>query len=210
MKVERMKFSIVLAAVASLAACSKDEPSTTRTTSVNQPAAPAPVNNVERAVPNAENPVAASPTPAPLAEDDKAFITKASQGGLLEVTLGRQASIKGASADVKTFGDRMVKDHSKANDELKQLAVNKGVTPPTELDSSHKSKVDDLSKLNGGKFDKVYANDMVEDHEDDVKEFRKASQNLKDPELRAWASKTLPVLEEHLTMAKSMNAKAKH
>lgn len=144
-----------------------------------------------------------------LSNDDKEFVTKAAQGGLLEVDLGREVATKGNSPEVRAFGHRMVSDHSKSNEELKQLAAKKGVTLPMELDKDHKEKLDKLSKLSGDKLDKEYADDMVDDHEDDVKEFRKAASDLKDPELRAWAAKTLPTLEQHLNLARTIDAKMK-
>jgi putative membrane protein len=147
---------------------------------------------------------------APIASEDKEFITKAAEGGMLEVTLGAEAARKASMPDVKTLGDRMVTDHSKVNDELKQLAAKKGVTLPTEMDKEHKSDADKLTKLSGTKFEREYADFMVDDHEKDVKEFRKASKDAKDPELRAWAAKTLPVLEQHLDLAKAVKAKTKH
>jgi putative membrane protein len=146
----------------------------------------------------------------PLSKDDKEFITKAAEGGMLEVELGKQVSQKALSPDVKAFGARMVTDHSKANAELGQIATTKGVALPTELDKDHQKVVVDITKLTGKKLDKAYAKDMVKDHEEDVKEFRKASADLKDPDLRVWAAKTLTVLEQHLTMAKDVNAKVKH
>lgn len=146
----------------------------------------------------------------PLSKDDKEFITKAAEGGMLEVELGKQVSQKALSPDVKAFGARMVTDHGKANAELNQIATTKGVTLPTQLDKDHQKVLVDITKLSGKKLDKAYAKDMVKDHQDDVKEFRKASADLKDPDLRVWAAKTLTVLEEHLTMAKDVNAKVKH
>lgn len=150
---------------------------------------------------------AANTTPAPLADGDKKFLTKAAQGGMMEVALGQQAKQKGVAADVKSFGDRMVTDHGKANDELKQLAAKKGFVLPTQLDDDHAKQIDKLSKLSGVKFDEGYADKMVDDHKDDVKEFKDASTDLKDPDIRAWAAKTLPVLEDHLTMAKTIEDK---
>lgn len=150
---------------------------------------------------------AATTPPAVLSSDDKDFVTKASQGGMLEVALGQVVAKNAKTADVKAFANTMVTDHSKANDELSALAGKKGVTVPVQLEDSKKSKVDDYEKMTAPKLDKKYADDMVEDHEDDVKEFQKASTDLKDPDLRAWAAKTLPILQHHLAMAKDMDAK---
>jgi putative membrane protein len=140
---------------------------------------------------------------------DQEFMNKAAQGGMAEVMLGQTASSKGTSPDVKNFGNRMVSDHGKAGDELKQLAQTKGVTLPTDVDDESKKMADKLSKLSGKDFDKEYINGMVEDHEKDVKEFEKASKDAKDPDLKAWATKTLPTLQDHLKMAKDTKAKLK-
>jgi len=141
--------------------------------------------------------------------DDQEFMNKAAQGGMAEVMLGQTASSKGTSPDVKNFGNRMVSDHGKAGDELKQLAQTKGVTLPSDVDDESKKMADKLSTLSGKDFDKEYINGMVEDHEKDVKEFEKASKDAKDPDLKAWATKTLPTLQDHLKMAKEAKSKLK-
>ena len=167
------------------------------------------VTQTTGAQPEATTAATATTTATTLSKDDKDFVTKAAESGMLQIALGHEVSQKAASPDVKAFADRMVTEHTKADAELKQLAASKGITLPTELDKDHRSKLDELSKLSGKKLDKTYADDMVDDHEADVKEFKKASQDLKDPELRAWAAKTLPVLEGHLATAKDIKAKAK-
>jgi putative membrane protein len=140
---------------------------------------------------------------------DKDFVMKAAQAGIAEVMVGQMASTKGTSPDVKNFGNRMVSDHGKANDELKQLAQNKGLALPSDTDPEHKSAADKLSAANGKDFDKQYMSNMVDDHEKAVKDFEKASKDAKDPDLKAWASKTLPTLQDHLKMAKDTKAKLK-
>jgi len=140
---------------------------------------------------------------------DKEFVMKAAKGGMAEVMLGQMASSKGTSPDVKNFGNRMVTDHGKANDELKQLAQNKGMALPADVDDESKKMSDKLSSLSGKDFDKTYINGMVDDHEKDVKEFEKASKDAKDPDLKAWATKTLPTLQDHLKMAKETKSKLK-
>jgi len=144
-----------------------------------------------------------------LNHDDQEFVNKAAQGGMAEVMLGQTASTKGTSPDVKNFGNRMVSDHGKANDELKQLAQTKGVTLPADVDDESRKMSDKLAKLSGKDFDKEYISGMVEDHEKDVREFEKASKDAKDPDLKAWATKTLPTLQDHLKMAKEAKAKLK-
>jgi len=150
-----------------------------------------------------------STTASTVGHDDQEFMNKAAQGGMAEVMLGQTASTKGTSPDVKNFGNRMVSDHGKANDELKQLAQTKGVTLPADIDDESKKMADKLSKLSGKDFDKEYISGMVEDHEKDVKEFEKASKDAKDPDLKAWATKTLPTLQDHLKMAKEAKSKLK-
>jgi len=132
---------------------------------------------------------------------DMKFATKAAQGGMAEVELGKLATQQASSDAVKQFGQRMVDDHSKANDELKQVASSKGIMLPSGLDKKDQTLKDRLSKLHGTAFDSAYMKAMVADHKKDVAEFRKASQNLQDTDLRAFASKTLPTLEDHLKMA---------
>ena len=135
---------------------------------------------------------------------DKHFVNKAAQGGLAEVQLGQLAQQNGSSSAVKDFGQKMVTDHTKANTQLQSVAQQKGITPPSDLDTHDKNTKDKLSKLQGAEFDKAYMQDMVKDHEKDVAEFRKEAQNAKDPDVKAFAQKTLPVLEEHLQLARTV------
>jgi putative membrane protein len=136
---------------------------------------------------------------------DEHFIKEAAIGGLAEVELGKLASEKAQSADVKRFGQKMVDDHGKANDELKTLAKDKNVTLPTEIDAKHKAVTDRLSKLSGDAFDRAYMQAMLKDHREDVAAFRTESKSGKDGDVKAWAAKTLPTLEEHLKMAQDTN-----
>jgi putative membrane protein len=138
---------------------------------------------------------------------DEAFAKEAAIGGILEVDLGNLAKQNAANADVKQFGDRMVTDHSKANDELKQWASSHNVTLPADLDAKHKAVMDRLSKLNGAAFDKAYMKNMVSDHKEDVAKFKKESTSGKNADLKAWAGKTLPTLQDHLKMAEDTAAK---
>ena len=142
-----------------------------------------------------------------MSPDDKEFVTKAGMGGLYEVQAGNLALQNGTSADVKTFAQRMVTDHGKANAELAQLATTKGVALPTELAGEHKTAFDHLSSMSGAEFDKMYMQHMVEDHNKDVGEFEKASTSATDADVKTWAGKTLPTLKEHQSMAKEIAAK---
>ena len=136
---------------------------------------------------------------------DHTFVTKAAEGGMAEVELGKLAQEKGSSEQVKNFGQRMVTDHSKANDELKTLAQNKNITLPTNLDAKDKALHDRLSKLSGAAFDRAYMRAMLTDHKKDVNEFRHESTSGQDADIKSFAAKTLPTLEDHLKLAQDAN-----
>jgi putative membrane protein len=142
--------------------------------------------------------------------DDKKFLKQAAIGGLAEVEFGKLAAQKASSEEVKKFGQRMVDDHSKANEELKQVASKQNAEVPTALPSKEQSKLDKMSKLSGPEFDKAYMKDMVKDHEKDVSEFQDEAQGGSDPDVKAFATKTLPTLQEHLSIAKDINKSAKN
>ncbi|MGJ1517075.1 DUF4142 domain-containing protein [Sphingobacterium siyangense] len=148
-------------------------------------------------------------TPVAVSEDDAKFVTEAANGGMAEVELGKLAKEKGQHLDVKAFGEMMVEDHSKANDELATLAQAKNITLPATLGTDEQNLKDELSKKSPGDFDKSYIEDMVKDHEKDIKLFEDASKNLKDTELKAFVDKTLPTLRNHLDHAKSVKDKLK-
>jgi putative membrane protein len=135
------------------------------------------------------------------------FAKNAAQGGMAEVQMGKLAAERGGSAAVKLFGQRMVDDHTKANIEMNQLAARKNIALPQELSSEQKSMMDKLSKLAGADFDKQYVDAMVEDHEKDVEEFQTQSEKGDDPDVRAFAAKTLPTLRDHLQMIKDIKSK---
>ena len=122
---------------------------------------------------------------------DQTFVIGAAKGGLAEVELGKLAQDKAASTEVKNFGKRMVDDHSKANDELQSLAKMKNITLPIDLDAKDKAVRDRLSKLSGAAFDRAYMNAMVTDHRKDASEFKRESTSGTDPDVKAFASKTL-------------------
>jgi putative membrane protein len=144
-------------------------------------------------------------TAAPSRVDDKKFVKNAALGGLTEVELGKLAAQKASDQKVKDFGQKMVDDHTKANDELKQAASKSNIPVPDSLDSKHQSHVDKLAKLSGGEFDKAYVKDMLKDHQTDVQEFKEEAQNGTDPNVKAFASTALPVLQHHLEMVKELN-----
>jgi putative membrane protein len=132
-----------------------------------------------------------------LSASDKTFMKKAAKGGMMEVTMGQVAEQKAQSEDVKSFGKRMVTDHSKANDELKSIASKKGVQLP--------------SKEHTGKWtsDKAYMDMMVKDHEKDLAEFKEEANSGSDPDLKKFADDTAKIVQEHLDLAKEVQGKLK-
>jgi putative membrane protein len=139
-----------------------------------------------------------------LSRGDTNFVTEAAQGGLMEVELGKVAAQKASSSQVKEFGQRMQKDHTKANEALKQIATTKGIKVPTALDRKHKSTVDQLSKKSGAEFDREYMKAMVDDHKEDVEKFQREADKGDDADLKKFASEHLPILKEHLELAQTV------
>jgi len=139
-----------------------------------------------------------------MSAQDKDFMMEAALGGMMEVELGRMATQQGTSDAVKQFGQRMVDDHSKANQELMSLASSKGITLPTSIDDKHKKEMTKLSAMSGAEFDRAYSKLMLSDHKKDVAAFEKQSTRGADADLKAFASKTLPTLQEHLKMANAL------
>jgi putative membrane protein len=151
--------------------------------------------------------MSSSSTKSNLSLSDKKFVRDAAQGGMAEVELGKLATEKASSDDVKKFGQRMVDDHTKAADQLKQVASSEGIQLPQGLSAKDKMTEERLSKLSGEQFDKAYMADMVKDHTQDVTEFQHESHSGKDAAVKNFASQTLPTLEDHLKQAKEIAPK---
>jgi putative membrane protein len=146
-----------------------------------------------------QKPVA--PATQQLAQEDMEFATKAAQGGLKEVKFGELAQQQATRDEVKQFGQRMVGDHGKANDQLKQIAQKKGIELPQQLSDEDQQKYAELQKKSGDEFDQAYTDEMVSDHEKDIAEFQQYVDEGKDPDLTSFAGQTLPTLKEHLRLA---------
>ena len=138
---------------------------------------------------------------------DRTFIMAAAAGGMAEVQMGKLATEKASSEDVKKFGQMMVDDHTKANNELMKIAKDKQLMAPHALKPQDQQTYDKLSKLSGEQFDRQYMETMVEDHTKDVAEFKKASQSASDPDVKEFATSTLPTLQKHLDDAKDIHGK---
>lgn len=136
---------------------------------------------------------------------DQNFVTKAGIGGMFEVQSSELADDKAQSAEVKNFAKQMIRDHGKANKELDKLAKSRGATVPSELDAKHAAELKKLEGLEGAEFDKAYIQAQRAGHKEAVGLFQTYSDSSGDPELTAWASKTLPTLKEHQSHVQTLN-----
>jgi len=136
---------------------------------------------------------------------DQSFVTQAAQGGMAEIDLSNLALQKSQDSQIRSFAQRMVQDHGKANSELKPIAQKLGLQVPSDTDAKHKQEMQKLGEESGAKFDAAYSKAMEKDHTKAVELFTKASKSdtLK-PDLRNFAAKTLPVLETHHQMADNL------
>jgi putative membrane protein len=133
-----------------------------------------------------------------VATADQDFMLAAAQGGMTEVKLGELAAQKGTRADVKEFGQMMVKDHTAINDDMKALAAQKGVTLPDSLDAKHQAMVAKMSALTGAEFDDAYINGMIKAHTKDAKAFKAEFVATKDADIKNFLDKSIPVVDAHL------------
>ena len=141
-----------------------------------------------------------------ISKGDRTFIMEAASDSMAEIELGKVAQQNAQSDEVKKFAQRMVDDHSTASKELEPIATKLGVTPPAAPHGKHGKMVQNLSKKTGADFDKAYIDDMVKDHKKAVKLFERESQKGDSEELRQFAAKQLPVLQDHLKMAQDLQA----
>jgi putative membrane protein len=140
---------------------------------------------------------------------DSEWVVNAGKAGLAEVQMGNLALQKAQSADVKAFAQRMVTDHSKSNEELQQLVTAKGLTLPAQLDGEHQAGLEHLTGLSGAEFDKAYMQHMVGDHEKAIGLVQTGSNSAQDPDIKAYATKSLPILQEHAKLAGEVSGKVK-
>lgn len=131
-------------------------------------------------------------------QSDAEFATKAAVGGMAEVEMAKLAETKTSNTSIKDFAAMLVTDHGKANDELMAIAKQKNITLPTALDADHQKKYDELKGKTGKDFDKDYVNTMVDGHKSTVDLMQTEAKDGKDADLKAFAAKTLPVVQMHL------------
>ncbi len=194
----RLRFLALLAvctALGLLAACQKEQAADYEATSTTDtsPASETPASS-------AANPVSA---------DDQTFVTAVGQAGMTEVESGGYAGSNSSNADVKQFGALMVTQHTELGKQLSDLSANNGFTFPTEVGPSNQQLLDQLTKLSGSEFDNTYVNAMVEGHTQAVQLFENASKTAQNPDLKAWATQTLPEIQMHLEKAQALAATLK-
>jgi putative membrane protein len=153
--------------------------------------------------------LAASPAivAAQTATSDAQFIHAAAADNLAEMELGRLAMQRASTDAVKQYGQRIASDHSQAMQELTPIAAKNGVPIPRDLEPTDRALRDRLTSLSGAEFDRTYMNEMVRDHTKAVGDFQREAQTAQDPAVRAFAAKTLPVLQEHLRLAQDISSR---
>lgn len=138
---------------------------------------------------------------------DQRFLVEAAMGNLAEVQLGQLALDRGQSQDVKSFAQRLKDDHGKSHDQLKSLTAEQNVTMPSKVDEKHTRVFTKLSRVSAREFDKTFMDEMVKDHEADVREFEQEAAEAQEPSIKAWARDTLPTLREHLQSARDISSR---
>lgn len=133
---------------------------------------------------------------------DRDFMMKAAAGGVMELQLANAAQQKASNQQVKDFARQLAQDHTKANNELTRLMESRGLSAPNDPPAEHADDAQQVLNASGSDFDKKYMQLMLEDHQQDVEQFRKAAQDADDPQVKAFASKVLPTLEQHLQHAR--------
>ncbi|CUI05992.1 DUF4142 domain-containing protein [Massilia antarctica] len=146
-----------------------------------------------------------TPATSALNKGDQKIVADIARANMAEIEAGKLALTKSQNAEVKTFAQQMIDDHTKALGDVTQLAQTKGVTLPTELDSKHKALAAKLGKLSGDAFDKAYMGQAgVGDHKAVHAALKKFESKAKDPDVKALAAKMLPTVEQHLHSASGM------
>ncbi len=134
------------------------------------------------------------------ASQDKMFLQKAGEGGMAEIQMGKLAAKKGTSPDVKSFGQKMVEDHTKMLSDMKPICMKMGVKTPTKLNSEHQMDYKKLAAMSGDKFDKEYIKMMVEDHHKDLSEFKAEESSTSNADLKSTVSQGTQVIQQHSDM----------
>jgi len=145
---------------------------------------------------------------APVSQEDADWAVDIANAGMTEVELSKVAQTKATNPRLKSFADMMVTDHTKANDQLKQMAAAKNIVLPANLNDASQKKLDNLNKKDAGKdFDKAYMDDMLDGHKNAVDKLTKGTKNLQDADLKNFATQTLPVVQMHQDSIKAIAGK---
>jgi len=144
-----------------------------------------------------------------LAARDKKFVLNVVQDGMTEVKLGEIARERATSPLLKNFGEEMIRDHSRSDDNLKNIAAQKSLVVPVVLDQQHQGTIDALVKLNESQFDSAYLDQMIEGHKKALKTIS-AEQSTTDGDLRRWTVDNLTMVKSHLDMALQIKDKIAH
>lgn len=187
--------------MAGFTACNGDSGTSTTTTTDNTTVS----SDSNNAATNNTNNNTTTVNKLPLSTEDSAFVMKAAVGGMMEVEAGNLAQTNALHSRVKAFGMMMVNDHSKANAELMALTSARGITPPTTLPTDLQKHMDDMKKMKEKAFDKHYMDMMVNDHQKTIADFEKQANSGTDPDIKAFAAKTLPTLKMHRDSAVAIN-----
>jgi putative membrane protein len=138
--------------------------------------------------------------------NDLPFLREAASANMMEVQLGQLAQSKASNAAVKQFGQRMVTDHNRLEQQLSSTVSRNGIELNAQLNSDHQAKVSRLQSLSGAEFDKAYMSMMIQDHQTDAAKFDQQSLSADSPQIRALATNALPILQQHLTLAQQVGA----
>ncbi|MCP6757330.1 MAG: DUF4142 domain-containing protein [Fischerella sp. CENA71] len=201
-------FTAVLVALSTAAGCTTTNQPDQSATQPNETATQTGTTQTYPATPQSTTtPVTQATTPTtqntiPISNQE--FVIQAAQGNLAEIELGKLAQQKATGNEVKQYAQQMIADHTQAHNQLKQLAAQKKLTVPQSLSKQDKQVAANLSKLSGTKFDRAYMNQMVQDHKKTVSLFQREAEQGQDPDLKAFANTTLPILQQHLQEAQSL------
>jgi putative membrane protein len=143
---------------------------------------------------------------ASLSATDRTFISQAAYGSFGEIALGEVATERASSPAVREFGQMMVQEHTRMNEELAAIASEKGVTPPTAPDPGRQAVGAQLGELQGAAFDRQYIQQQLADHETTLTLFQGEIESGQDPQLRAFAQKYAPVVQEHVAMLRRLES----
>jgi putative membrane protein len=197
-------FTIALLSLGLAVGCNSNKAATPDNANSTPPASAQPASSDSS---SASSSAASSSASNTSGNPDQQFMSDAAKGNREEVQFGKMVVAKTSDPAVKRFAQMMVDDHTKALNQLQQIAGNKNVTLPDGLPDDAKDLQDKLTSESGQQLDKDYMDSMVQDHQKDVQDFQQASQNVQDKDVKQWAAKTLPTLQQHLKRAQQVDAK---